>query len=226
VVDDQLVVEAGVVEDFEDGACGAGFNTSLVFGRNVGQWSFNSTQGNWNQNNNWSSGLFPDSPTANADFLGTLTSPSSHILLNGNRSAGTLTFDNTNSYLIDGPTPASSLTLGSDLVPAAINVLRGNHSITAKTIVGGDLVITTAAGTRCRYRDRGAASHAHRLGAAARCAGLAVSARPAMGAPTPSAPPRSSPAALRSGRHRSCGLAYSWSVLLGGHGNYHLVPCL
>jgi hypothetical protein len=124
----------------------AGFGASLVFGRRVGQWSFNSSQGNWNQNSNWSSGAFPDAPTANADFLGTSTFPSSHILLNGNRSAGTLTFDNPNSYIIDGPTTASSLTLGSFSVPAAINVLHGNHSITAKTIVNGDLVITTAPG--------------------------------------------------------------------------------
>jgi hypothetical protein len=107
----------------------------------VSQWITNGG-GDWGGAINWSDGT-PDWPTASVNFLGALTATiPAHILLNGNRLAGSVNFDNANSYIIDAGTPANSrLGLGTPQFPAALNVLRGSHSITAPIDVGADLSV-------------------------------------------------------------------------------------
>jgi hypothetical protein len=79
------------------------------------------------------------------DFLNNNAAAPTHVLLNGQRSAFTLTFDSPGSYAIDSGTPGSMLFMSS--VNAAINVLSGSHRITAPVASNGDLNITTSAGS-------------------------------------------------------------------------------
>ncbi len=90
---------------------------------------------------NWIGGM----PTAGqaANFLGAITSPAT-VTLDGNRSAGSLTFDNPNTYTIAEGT-GGTLTLDGIVSAAGITVVQGTHIISAPVILN-DLLTVNATG--------------------------------------------------------------------------------
>jgi hypothetical protein len=115
----------------------------------VNQWA-QSTGGTWNNSANWSNGI-PNAPGAQANLL---TSPtgltsSGSITLDGARVVGEMTFNNANSYSID-PGAGGSLTINDVGDPGgvypSINVVLGNHSITAPVSLAAGLNVSTTAG--------------------------------------------------------------------------------
>ena len=84
------------------------------------------TSSAWSTASNWTTGV-PGGIGSTVNFLGVITAPRS-VTLDSPRTAGTLRFDNSNPYTIDG---ASLLSLNNGTARAAIFVDSGNHIITA-----------------------------------------------------------------------------------------------
>jgi autotransporter-associated beta strand protein len=135
----------------------AGFNASLVNdpvttqiklrleGAPPPQWNIDA-DGNWNNLANWEPSLIPDAPTASANFLGKITAPRT-ITLDGSRSVAQLNISNTNTYTIASDGAGSSLTLGSDVNNAIINVGMGSHVISAPVVMSGNVLMNITGGT-------------------------------------------------------------------------------
>ena len=81
--------------------------------------------GNWSVATNWTGGV-PSGAGVSASFLGVITAART-VTVDGPRTVGNLTFDNTNSYTIAGPGP---LTLDDGGTPT-ISVLNGSHTISS-----------------------------------------------------------------------------------------------
>ena len=122
-------------------------NTSidLIVSATNDQWS-NDANGNWGVNSNWTSGTFPNSVSAQANFLG-LINQARTVTVNGAYTIGTITFNNTNSYTVATDAIAGhGLTLSNNGL-ASIGVLAGNHTISAPLSLTDNLAITAAATT-------------------------------------------------------------------------------
>ncbi len=122
-------------------------NTSidLVISNVNAQWA-NDTSGNWSVSSNWTNNIAPNSVGAQANFLG-LINQARTVTVDGAFTAGTLTFDNANSYTIAGDgIGGHGLTLNNSGT-AHINVLNGSHAITAPMTLANDLNVMTTAGT-------------------------------------------------------------------------------
>ena len=122
-------------------------NTSidLIVSASNDQWA-NDTNGNWNVNSNWTSGIFPNAIAAQANFLG-LIQQARTVSVNGAYTIGTMTFNNANSYTIATDSVAGhGLTLNNNGL-ASITVLAGNHTISAPLTLADNLEITATAGT-------------------------------------------------------------------------------
>jgi autotransporter-associated beta strand protein len=109
----------------------------------IPQWNLND-DGSFGSAGNWLPTVVPSGPTALAGFLGKITGPRT-VSLNGNRSVGTMVFDNVNKYTIARGT-SGTLSIGDGLNAGAIYVVRGNHEISAPINVGGDVGIDVALG--------------------------------------------------------------------------------
>jgi autotransporter-associated beta strand protein len=93
------------------------------------QWIFNGG-GTWNNDARWTP-FAPYTVGDKANFLDALTGPAATITLDGNRTVGTLTFDNpTGSYTI-APGSGGTLTFNNGAPNADITVARGTHIISA-----------------------------------------------------------------------------------------------
>jgi len=106
----------------------------------IGTWA-NSGGGSWSVLGNWTGGI-PQLALDTANFNGAITHTST-VSLNGNRSVGTLNFDNSNQYVIAQGTGSGTLTLdagGSNT--STINVSLGTHTISAPVDFNTNTTVT------------------------------------------------------------------------------------
>ena len=101
-----------------------------------------SNSGNWNDANNWSTGIVPNAVDATARFLGSITSPQT-VFTNTAVTVGAMTFDNANTYVIAG---AGSLTVAVSSGSGSINVLQGSHKINLPLTFASNTNVDVAAG--------------------------------------------------------------------------------
>jgi hypothetical protein len=95
--------------------------------------------GNWTQESNWS-GAVPNAAGARAILGSVLTAPHT-VTVDSPISVGQLTFDNANTYTIDG---ASALTLDVAAGEAQINVTTGNHVVNATLTLADNTTVTVS----------------------------------------------------------------------------------
>jgi hypothetical protein len=84
--------------------------------------------GNWGDAANWKGGV-PNSAGAAANFVTALGAPAA-VTLGGPRTAGTVKFDSSAGYTIQG----SQLTLDNNGLAAVIEVVSGSHTITSDMV--------------------------------------------------------------------------------------------
>jgi fibronectin-binding autotransporter adhesin len=108
------------------------------------EWSGNAGTGLWTTSGNWTAGI-PNTANANALF-GTITSGGT-VQVNGPKTVGALSFDNSGGYTISGgAADVIALSTGT-AIPAGLNVISGNHTIAAPLALSNDLLATIAAGS-------------------------------------------------------------------------------
>ena len=105
--------------------------------------------GLWSTNTNWQPNITPNVPTADVNFVGTITAAST-IDIDGNKTSGKLTFDNANSYTVGG---TGTLTLDNGLAAGSIAVVSGNHFINTPLALPNATGVTTATGTALQLGD-------------------------------------------------------------------------
>jgi hypothetical protein len=101
------------------------------------QWN-NATGGNWGEDVKWTLGV-PDAPDSPANFLSAISSPQTITVDGTGYTLGSIKFDNTQRYTINGP---GRLTLQTTTGPAQINVASGSHTINAPMTFANDTSIT------------------------------------------------------------------------------------
>ncbi len=106
-------------------------------------WTDNSGLGDWNEASNWSSNSVPNGVGESATFGSVITS-SENVYSNLAVTVGSMTFDNTNSYLING---SGSLTLQVSTGSAEIAVEQGSHTIQLPTTLASNTTLDVAAGS-------------------------------------------------------------------------------
>lgn len=92
--------------------------------------------GSWNTVANWSNGV-PNESGATATFGNSLTGPGI-VTLDGNKTVGNVTFDNTNGYTIV-PGSGGSLTFQTNTGSSSIMAPQGSHTIGAPVVLGSNL---------------------------------------------------------------------------------------
>ena len=121
-------------------------NTSvdLLVATSANQWG-SVISGNWSLTSNWVGGV-PNGAGVAANFLGVIPSPQT-VTVDGAFLAGTLTFDNVNSYTIAGDNVAGhGITLNNN-GPANITVLTGSHTVAAPIALTNNVDIAAKSGT-------------------------------------------------------------------------------
>jgi hypothetical protein len=93
--------------------------------------------GNWTQASNWTEGV-PNSAGADAVLGGVITAPRT-VTVNAPVTVGSLDFDNTNAYTIAG---TNALAFDETNGEAAIEVIRGSHTISAPVTLADDTLFT------------------------------------------------------------------------------------
>ena len=109
------------------------------------QWNVDAN-GTWGTDSNWIMGV-PDADVqdAPANFLSAITAPRT-ITVDANYTAGSITFNNTNSYTLAGP---GTITLSNSSGTATIEVITGSHTIAAPLNLLNNTTITIdAAGSK------------------------------------------------------------------------------
>lgn len=111
-------------------------------------WSADAS-GNWSDNTMWDI-IAPDGGNARAIFGSGITAPRT-VTVDGERFAGTLVFDNVNSYTLGGTGTLNLRAINTDVASgtfAAINVGTGSHVIAAPLVLWSDTTVTvTPAGS-------------------------------------------------------------------------------
>jgi hypothetical protein len=93
--------------------------------------------GNWTQASNWTVGV-PNSAGADA-VMGPVITAARTVTVNAPVTVGSLDFDNTNAYTVNG---TSALTFDETNGEAAIEVIRGSHTISAPVTLADDTLFT------------------------------------------------------------------------------------
>jgi hypothetical protein len=93
--------------------------------------------GNWTATNNWATAV-PNAVGVEAVLGGVITAPRT-VTVDGPIAVGTLSFDNAQTYTVAGAGP---LTLDATSGDAKINVVSGNHTISAPITLADNAVIT------------------------------------------------------------------------------------
>lgn len=103
--------------------------------------------GSWGDGANWSNGV----PTTNytAQFVAPLAAPAT-LTLDGNRTVNGAVFDSANGYTVAQGT-SGTLTFDKGVQSAAINVLAGNHTISAPVLLTSTIAVTTNANTSLSF---------------------------------------------------------------------------
>lgn len=100
--------------------------------------------GLWTNPLNWS-GPVPNASSDSALF-GTVPGVPISVTLNGGKTLGSITFNNSNSYtILDAGVDA--LTLNNGVDPSFVSVLSGTHRIAADVVLGTDTSATAAPGS-------------------------------------------------------------------------------
>jgi autotransporter-associated beta strand protein/T5SS/PEP-CTERM-associated repeat protein len=112
--------------------------------------------GLWSVAGNWNPPVVPNVVSAEAVFGMAISAPST-IDMNGNKTVGKLSFDNTNSYTIGG---AGTLTLDNGATASTVTVndtslTGGSHFINVPITATGNLSVTTASGTSIQFGNLG-----------------------------------------------------------------------
>ena len=139
--------------DFGDGTTGQGIDVAMEW-YNVkvldtatpvvppSEWNVDA-DGNWSTPGNWTSGV-PDSLTGTGTALfGSKIQSARTVTLDADHAIGHVVFDNAKSYTIGGSNTLQFTTPGN----ASIDVLQGNHTISASVSMTSNTVITVAAGS-------------------------------------------------------------------------------
>jgi len=96
--------------------------------------------GSYNDPANWTNQTVPDGVGAVPNFVGSITQAST-VTVDSPVTVGTINFDNANSYTIAGP---GGITFSASVGDAEINVVEGDHTISAPVSAAGDLTVDTA----------------------------------------------------------------------------------
>lgn len=102
------------------------------------------TSDSWNTSGSWSSGV-PTGIGAVATFGTVPTSPVT-VTVDGPKTVGSITFDNTNSYTVTGGA-GDTITFDSGIAGSLITVAAGNHTIAAPLVLNGAFNVAPAVGT-------------------------------------------------------------------------------
>ncbi|HTQ38104.1 MAG TPA: autotransporter-associated beta strand repeat-containing protein [Pirellulales bacterium] len=100
---------------------------------------------NWQTGTNWDQGTAPGNPGDSVSFNSTNSAASgaTSIALNGARTAGSVTFNDTAAqFSIDPGSPAGTLTLNNNTHGASVVVTNGNHAITANVTLADNVTLT------------------------------------------------------------------------------------
>lgn len=97
-----------------------------------------SSGGSWAVGGNWSNGI-PSAQSDTAKFLGALTAPGT-VTLDGNKTVGTIQFNNANAYTIAQGT-SGALVLNNGSESAQITVIGGSHTVSAPLTMSSNLSV-------------------------------------------------------------------------------------
>src|SRR3954452_6374101 len=111
---------------------------NLTFTIALANWA-STGGGTWSTDANWAP-VAPNGANATAVFGNTITAPST-VTVDGTKYAGTLRFDSANSYTLGGTGTMTIRSIGAG-THGAIQVVSGNHSITAPLDVMSDTTVT------------------------------------------------------------------------------------
>ena len=114
----------------------------------VSEWNGGAGNGLWTTSGNWTAGT-PNAPEA-VPLFGTIPTSPTSVAVNGAKTVGGITFDNTFSYSITGGA-TDTITLNNGIAAAGISVLSGNHTIAAPIILASNVFASTAAGTTLTF---------------------------------------------------------------------------
>lgn len=114
-----------------------GFLTLTIAGVAPSEWNVDA-DGNWSAGSNWLNGV-PNAVGATANFASVISSPRT-VTLDGARTVGTINFNNANTYTLAG----SALTLDASSGNASIEVINGDHAISAPIGLSDALDLTLA----------------------------------------------------------------------------------
>jgi hypothetical protein len=106
------------------------------------------TAGNWSDNAKWDI-ISPDGGNATAVFGNAPTAPTT-VTVDGEHFAGTLRFDNANSYTLGGTGPLNLRAINTPVASgtfSAMTVVSGSHTISAPLVLWSDTTVTTPAGS-------------------------------------------------------------------------------
>jgi hypothetical protein len=110
-------------------------------------WTFNGL-GAWNDQN-WFGGPPPDANNEQAIFAGAISAPQI-VVVNTPVTAQSITFDNTNSYVLAG---AGSVNLSSENGISTIHVLEGHHQFQAVVNLGNATHVEIAPGASLTFNN-------------------------------------------------------------------------
>ncbi len=104
------------------------------------KWNVDS-DGSWSNGANWQGGV-PNAADAIASFTNAISA--AHVVtVDAPQTVGIINFDNANSYTLSG---TSTITLDGSAGQVAINVLSGNHTISAPLVLAKDTAVSISGG--------------------------------------------------------------------------------
>jgi hypothetical protein len=110
--------------------------------------TWNKQAGDWNSTSNWVGGV-PNGIDAVANFKSSITAART-VYADIATTAGTLNFDNANSYVISG---AGTLSLQTSSGSAAVNVATGNHKINLPLTIVSNTNLNVSSGASLKISD-------------------------------------------------------------------------
>jgi autotransporter-associated beta strand protein len=122
-------------------AASGGFITVTISGSAPSEWNVDSG-GNWSNAANWLNGV-PNQVGATAKFAAAITSPAT-VTVDTANTVGAIQFNNANSYTVAG---TFTLSMNASSGNANIEILSGNHEISAPLALADSVDLSLAAPT-------------------------------------------------------------------------------
>lgn len=124
------------------------YNTGAPFvGRNIGVWNVNAS-GAWSAVSNWT-GNVPNGVDAAATLSSAIAARQT-LFVNSPVTLGSLTFNNSSSYLIAGYGP---MTMQTSAGNATVQVLQGTHEINVPLVIASNTTLQISAGAMLKVSD-------------------------------------------------------------------------